>query len=765
METELLDAIKHSQHQVTAQLTELSEALSQSSVKERKLLMAQWGERNDVSEVASVLLEASKVDDRDRASELLLDSLSYESIRDRQEAVAEAHVATFQWVFERQPTESVPWTDLVSWLSESDQQDSLYWITGKPGSGKSTLMKFLFENPLTKNFLESWAKPQQLITAAHFLWYSGEPIQKSQVGLLRSLLFQLLSQAPRLIECACSWRWRSYMSGALRLGSWTSQQLLKALKLALENLSATCKICMFIDGLDEYEGDSAAHSDLVKFIEGLSHFPSVKICVSSRPWVIFKRAFERGPSLQLHHLTQRDITSFVNQELLDTKLIKTLELEDRERCSELLVEIVEKADGVFLWVHLVVRDLLECLENGDGVQDLRRKLDAMPPDLYGFFNSMLDRLEDFYFEQAYRLFKVAVTAGNPLSLLTYSYVLEGDDFDPISTGVDFMTKSQLSSRCKVMESRLNSRCRGLLEVKASSLRDVNILDQVDFLHRTVRDFFESGTLENMAHKIKASTRYTKSFDVDEVLAGSFLAQLKSMDFISQPLRHRKYIMRQIFKCAERYERNNNGTLVDILNNLDDTGKELFALDLGPKPIMHWMSYIGGIRSGHLFDEKDDTFLSVALRHYLPKYSRIKLLECPSAIKEKSGRPLLGYVLHQDSTIAPHGFPVKVDIQNLELLLRNGADPNQKWDKTRGTVWECWLEYISQYHEGSPSAHPELVQATRLLAAYGAQTELYDAETIRSAFGDELVRELKEMYKQSKRRKFLKRVTHFSGWHK
>lgn len=77
----------------------------------------------------------------------------------------------------------------------------LYWITGKPGSGKSTLMKFLYQDPETLKALETWAGGNELLIGAYFFWEVGKiPLLRTREGLLRTLLFQILRQQPDLIK-------------------------------------------------------------------------------------------------------------------------------------------------------------------------------------------------------------------------------------------------------------------------------------------------------------------------------------------------------------------------------------------------------------------------------------------------------------------------------------------------------------------------------------------------------------------------------------
>jgi ATPase subunit of ABC transporter with duplicated ATPase domains len=96
----------------------------------------------------------------------LLESLQFPTMTARKNRVAKAHEATFDWAFD----DSVDgrWHSLAQWM-KSDER--IFWISGKPGSGKSTLMKFLVDNPRTKQHLASWNGKVKIVS--FFLWNSG----------------------------------------------------------------------------------------------------------------------------------------------------------------------------------------------------------------------------------------------------------------------------------------------------------------------------------------------------------------------------------------------------------------------------------------------------------------------------------------------------------------------------------------------------------------------------------------------------------------
>jgi hypothetical protein len=136
----------------------------------------------------------------------LLNSLQYLSIYDRHSQIAEAHHLPFEWIFSPDGMDNleVARPTFDKWL-QSDEK--LYWIIGKPGSGKSTLVKWLCAHDKTKALLQAWAGPHQLVIASHFFWGAGTDLQKSQTGFLQSLLFDALRRCTGIIPDVVGDRW------------------------------------------------------------------------------------------------------------------------------------------------------------------------------------------------------------------------------------------------------------------------------------------------------------------------------------------------------------------------------------------------------------------------------------------------------------------------------------------------------------------------------------------------------------------------------
>ena len=284
------------------------------------------------------------VERQEHLREVFLGRLRYPRMEDREDRIAQAHEKTFQWIFEETNLQQTRWSNFKDWL-ESDSQ--LYWITGKAGSGKSTLMKYIcqpddevsdggmlpntggrYESRCSKH-LKKWAGDSQSITAAFFFWNSGVELQMSQRGLLLSLLYQLIRQAPYLIGTVSPKRWEALCLFNDDPGEWSLPELHEMLRMAAKEVSRTMSLCLFVDGLDEFEGE---HNDLICLFQDLIQNGNVKVCVASRPWVVFEDAFKHKPSMMLQDLTYSDIKYYVTSNLQDNSHFAQLRRREPKIC-------------------------------------------------------------------------------------------------------------------------------------------------------------------------------------------------------------------------------------------------------------------------------------------------------------------------------------------------------------------------------------------------------------------------------------------------
>ncbi|KAF5570838.1 NACHT domain-containing protein [Fusarium phyllophilum] len=460
------------------------------------------------------------------AYEGLLRSFHYPDMNHRINEIHCSHASTFQWIFEGgslyvpylKPrlgrasdldAEGLVCSTFVRWL---ESPEGRYWISGRPGTGKSVLMKFIISHPQTMHSLRQWQPDVQIL--AHFFWKVGSPMQSSFKGFLCSLVYQLCASDKRdvivWLQKHPDW---SRKTGP---GDWDNKDL-QSLVTRLLGLSAK-PFCLFIDGLDELMDDDGVCT-LIGFLDTLQiSSPLVKICMSSRPEQAIRVRLCREPDFKMQDLTWLDIQRYVWATLGNAVGLASSSIFVRD----LVTDITNKAEGVFLWAVLVTRSVARGISNGDSKEDIQQRLIKTPRKLHELYFDMWARLgedSDLYQESTALMLKIALFAWRPPRLETLPYLLAtlsprisilemmlASSHDLWSMPVNhFVTlcATDLVQRCNELCTRIPTRTAGLFEVmRATYTRptEEQMADesfphllkydklQIQPIHRTVFDF-------------------------------------------------------------------------------------------------------------------------------------------------------------------------------------------------------------------------------------------------------------------------------------
>lgn len=411
---------------------------------------------------------------------VILDALKFPTLETRRENIAEAYQDTFIWMLED------PGPGFVDWLRGGS---GIFWLSGKAASGKSTLMKYMSMQAQLETMEGYWhaSHPKVKLSIASFFFNArGTDLEKSQEGLLRSILHEQLSHAPSLIRHAFHKQW-SEIVWNLEIDHPNPhiQWSISTLKDALAEFLAKSRknVLLLVDGLDEYQGTS--YDVLVDLLKHFAKSPKVKLCLSSRPLQVFEDAFADTDKIRLQDLTKRDIKTYITGVLGANMRFRALAAETAQRFMD---EITFKASGVFLWVTLVVRTLVDGLRNHDPISQLLQELQDLPSDLEDLYQNMLERINPRYHDSAVRLFRIMLSVeGDEICPLALSLAHDSSEegiLDLESGKTLEANEAELKSKVDDVTVWLKNRCAGLLEVQSTRSGS----KYVQYLHLTVKEY-------------------------------------------------------------------------------------------------------------------------------------------------------------------------------------------------------------------------------------------------------------------------------------
>ncbi|KAJ9415906.1 hypothetical protein QL093DRAFT_2625012 [Fusarium oxysporum] len=396
------------------------------------------------------------------------------------------------------------WASFNSWLQSDDK---LFYIQGKPGSGKSTLVKFILDQEQTKDLVQRWSPDATILS--YFFWKIGSEEQKSIKGLWCSLLYQRLQDQQQLILSILQ-RF-NHLSRHSEYHDWAMKDL-KTVWDYLANMDNR-HLCIFVDGLDEIRNEDG-FSKLLGSIDTISMFPEIKMCVSTRPeariirWLKTKKA----AGILLEDLTRYDMLVFVQKRFRELSPNSQV---SSETSRNLRWQLVDKAQGVFLWLYLATRSVIDGIENMDSEDMLFARLNALPGDLESLYIDLWQRMNaksPVYLETARRYFRyvlqesfhpIVIQIGQDDMLLSRPSIVqiacaENPELqEKLLNGTGTIGLPEVLRRCEDTTASIHNRCAGLLEVHLEKHyqrvyekleNNSNAFGEVVFIHRTAHDF-------------------------------------------------------------------------------------------------------------------------------------------------------------------------------------------------------------------------------------------------------------------------------------
>ncbi|KAK2764189.1 hypothetical protein CKAH01_15795 [Colletotrichum kahawae] len=280
------------------------------------------------------VMETSKHEHQ--AYDCLIQSLKYENMDERKNNIPSRHEKTFEWIFEGRESEKFG-NDRVVGKETSGDTEKRHWRLSQAEEAK--------EKQREADFPDTGA-------AAQLLRNNPEIRHKRDVtdwdtDDLKEYIFETLRFAHRF-----------YL--------------------------------ILLDGLDELSDPHGGMDELLIFLDNLMQHDRVKLCISSRPERSFEEKFSSGRRLRMQDLVFNDILNYTVQFLERIGLTSNVPMKEA-----ITTEILHKAEGVFIWVHLVLQSVRNGLQQyNETWEHIHERLLELPRDLMQLYREMWFRLGD-----------------------------------------------------------------------------------------------------------------------------------------------------------------------------------------------------------------------------------------------------------------------------------------------------------------------------------------------------------------------------------
>ncbi|KAL8372919.1 hypothetical protein RB599_000237 [Gaeumannomyces hyphopodioides] len=349
---------------------------------------------------------------------------------------------TCQWLLRK--------SSFLEWID--GDHSKIYWLTGLPGAGKSTISSFVVQH------LNTIGRD-----CCYFFFSEGDKSRDNINWFLRSMAFQMAMTHPEIAETILrissepSWRespvdrvdyhpvWRKIFAGGILKARPTRQQY------------------WVIDAV----GECKLPGDLVNLLSRAARHWPLRVFVTSRP---SETSILGASTTEIisENISQGDTNS-------DIALFLRTQLGSGQRTAEamdaLLAQVIAKSNGCFLWAYLVQQDL----RSAHTKTSVNKVLKSTPSDMTQLYQRILRKMEDSPDQnknETEALLHWVVCAWRPMTTDELQSATEADLKDEIND----------------MEKLIADRCGNLVEVDSAK--------RVKLVHQTIREVLTSKSLDS-----------------------------------------------------------------------------------------------------------------------------------------------------------------------------------------------------------------------------------------------------------------------------
>ena len=355
----------------------------------------------------------------------------------------------------------------LKWSTFTLEAPSVLWVTGKPAAGKSVLAGYAISELRRLN-----------ADCSYFFFKYGNKAKSRLSACLRSLAFQMACMNTQVRGTLLEMQ-----RDGIKFDKDNERTIWRTLFLCGILRTKMPEQFWVLDALDECTNSASLFDPM---LAKLDQSIPLRILVTSRETPKLDHHFiSLGPH-RVHHETISTADTLPDIKLLVELKAKSVFLEEDKDRTALVENILEKAEGSFLWTVLVLSEL----SNSYGEEEIKRALENMPRDMEPLYQRTLEMMTQ-------------ATGGKKLAkaILTWTTCATR----PLTTKeLDGALMLDVKDKFPKLEESIHALCGHFV--------NVDKFGNVQMVHGTAREFLMDDDLESefAVNKTEAHTRLARA---------------------------------------------------------------------------------------------------------------------------------------------------------------------------------------------------------------------------------------------------------------